>query len=112
MNTMVMDLEGKAPMQQSLTSDQLQTLPELAILVALDAVLQTTIRALLAAHPDLEEDEENPSVPQRMTAATCAADAIIQLSATMLDAIARYQRANHHLLHITSAPPSCINDPF
>lgn len=99
-------------MEQNLTSDQLQTLPELAILAALDAVLQTTIRALYAAHPDLEEDEENPSIPQRMTAATCAADAIIQLSATMLDAVARYQRANHHLLYITSSPPDCIGDPF
>jgi len=99
-------------MEQNLTSDQLQTLPELAILAALDAVLQTTIRALYAAHPDLEEDEENPSIPQRMTAATCAADAIIQLSGTMLDAISRYQRANHHLLYITSSPPGCIGDPF
>jgi len=99
-------------MAQSLTSDQLQTLPELAILAALDAVLQSTIRALYAAHPDLEEDEENPSIPQRMTAATCAADAIIQLSETMLDAIARYQRANHHLLYFTSRSPSCVGDPF
>lgn len=99
-------------MEQSLTSDQLQTLPELAILVALDAVLHITIRALLAAHPDLEEDEKNPSSPQRMTAATCAADAIIQLSATMLDAIVRYQRANHHLLYFTSSSSSCVGDPF
>ena len=99
-------------MAQSLTSDQLQMLPELAILAALDAVLRTTIRALYAAHPDLEEDEENPSIPQRMTAATCAADAIIQLSGTMLDAISRYQRANYHLLYVTSSPPGCIGDPF
>lgn len=99
-------------MEQNLTSDQLQTLPELAILAALDAVLQTTIRALYAAHPDLEEAEENPSIPQRMTAANCAADAIIQLSGTMLDAISRYQRANHHLLYTTSSPPGCIGDPF
>lgn len=99
-------------MEQNLTIEQLQSLPELAILVALDAVLHTTIRALYAAHPDLEEDEENPLIPQRMTAATCAADAIIQLSATMLDAIARYQRANHHLLYFPSRPPSCVGDPF
>ena len=99
-------------MEQNLTSDQLQTLPELTILAALDAVLQTTIRALYAAHPDLEEAEENPSIPKRMTAATCAADAIIQLSGTMLDAISRYQRANHHLLYVTSSPPGCIGDPF
>jgi len=98
-------------MQRSLTSEQLQVLPELAILVALDTVLQTTIRALHAAHPDLVEDDPNPKIPEPITAAVCAADVIVHLAGTMLDAIDRYQRVNHHLIYVGSTP-SNIGDPF
>ncbi len=39
------------------TNDQLLAAPELAILHALDATLTAAHRALLAAHPDLDEED-------------------------------------------------------
>jgi len=98
-------------MEQNLTSEQLQILPELAILTALDAVLQTTIRTLHAAHPDLSEHEPYTKTSEPFTASVCAADAIVDLAGTLIDAIDRYQRANYHLIHVGSSSHS-IGDPF
>ena len=98
-------------MQHNLTSEQLQILPELAILVALDAILQTTIRALHAAHPELIDDESNPKIPDPISAPACAADVIVNLSGVLLDALERYERVNYHLTNIRSSSP-CIDDPF
>jgi hypothetical protein len=104
------DME-KTQMQQDLTPEQLQILPELAILDALAAVLQITIRALHAAHPDLSEYEPYTKSSEPFTASLCAAGAIADLAATLIDAIDRYQRANHHLIHVGTADCS-IGDPF
>jgi len=98
-------------MEQSLSSEQLQVLPELAILAALDVVLQTTIRALHAVHPDLAEDEPYPKTPEPIPASQCAAEVIVHLARIMLDAIERYQRVNRHRIHVGSTP--CGRDaPF
>lgn len=97
-------------MELDLTSEELQILPELATLEVLDAVLQTTIRALHAVHPGLM-DQYNPSIPEPLTASACAADAIVHLARTLLDAIDRYQRVNYHRIHIGSNPSS-DSDPF
>lgn len=98
-------------MQHNLTSEQLQILPELAILVALDTILQTTIRALHAAHPELIDDESNPKIPDPISAPVCAADMIVNISGVLLDALERYERVNYHLTNIRSSSP-CIDDPF
>jgi len=96
-------------MELDLTYEELQILPELATLDVLDAVLQTTIRALHAAHPGLM-DGYNPT-PEPLTASACAADAIVHLSRTLLDAIDRYQRINYHRIQVGSSPIRS-SDPF
>lgn len=98
-------------MEEKLTSEQLQVLPELAILVALDTVIETAIDAMLAAHPELIEDEPNPPIPAPLTAPACAADAIVQLAATLQEAIDRYRRVTYHLIHFVPRP-DCVTDPF
>ncbi|MCA1791901.1 MAG: hypothetical protein LC667_19265 [Thioalkalivibrio sp.] len=98
-------------MEHNLSSEQLQILPELAILAALAAVLHTTITTLHAAHPDLSEHESQMHASEPFTASVCAAEAIVDLADTLISAIDRYQRANHHLIHVGS-PPCSIDDPF
>jgi hypothetical protein len=98
-------------MELGLSYEELQILPELATLEVLDSILQTTIRALHAVQPELIDNEENPSLPKPLTASACAADVIVQLSRTLLDAIDRYQRINYHRLQ-NGSNHICVSDPF
>lgn len=45
------------------TSDQLQRAPELAPLAILDTTLQVTIQAVLAVHPDVNWENDDPDDP-------------------------------------------------
>jgi len=85
-------------MNQSPTPDDLQVLPELAILVALEAILQLTVTSLLATNPELSDVEPTPSVSAHSTAAFCAADSLISLADAMHDAIDVYRRATLHMI--------------
>ena len=85
-------------MNQPPTPDDLQVLPELAILVALEAILQLTVTSLLATNPELSDTEPTPSVSAHPTAALCAADSIISLADAMHDAIDVYRRATLNMI--------------
>jgi len=85
-------------MNQPPTPDDLQVVPELAILVALEAILQLTVTSLLAANPELSDVEPNPTVSTHSTAALCAADSLISLADAMHEAIDVYHRATLHMI--------------
>ena len=74
------------------TSDQLIAAPELAILHALDAALAAAHRALLAAHPELEEEDLCGDSPLNLDGAGWIADAILTQIAGLDTSIARYRR--------------------
>lgn len=96
-------------MEKNLSSEQLQSSPELAILFTLDAALHATIRALHAVHPYLEEDEPHSNIPEILASSVSAAEVIVHLSGTMLDAIDRYRRVTHDFIHFGST--SCSDGP-
>lgn len=71
------------------TSDQLLAAPELAILHALDATLTAAHRALLAAHPDLDEEDLCGDRPLHLDGSGWIADAIVTQIAGLSASIAR-----------------------
>ena len=74
------------------TSDQLLAHPELAVLHALGAALAAAQRALLAAHPALEEDDSLGSRPLRLDGAGWIADALLTQLAGVEASLLRYRR--------------------
>jgi hypothetical protein len=71
------------------SSLELAQWPELAILHALHAALQATERALLAAHPELEEIELAGDL-QALSPMACVADLLLTHLACIDGAINRY----------------------
>jgi hypothetical protein len=74
------------------TPAELDEAPELAILAALDDTLETALRALVAAHPQLG-DSECPAWVRRTSAASAAADRILHASKRLAHALDAYRRA-------------------
>ncbi len=73
----------RRPTYLELSSD-----PELAVLAALDRLLELSVAALLAAHPDLGVDDEPE--PHRLTA---HAGSIIEASDHLRDLLKGYRAA-------------------
>jgi len=71
--------------------------PELAILAALQHTLELTTRALLAAHPELTDDERPAWIPSPPTASV--ADLIITLANTLSCALQHYRQLCSHPRH-------------
>ena len=69
---------------------QLAESPQLAILHALDAVLIATKTALVAAHPELEEEDLCAEVSPRLCADAYIADAVLTNVTALQSAICRY----------------------
>ena len=74
------------------TTDQLLASPELAILHALEASLAAAQHALLAAYPELEQEELCSERPLLLGGSGWIADAIITQSCGLSASIARYRR--------------------
>jgi len=74
------------------TTDQLLAAPELAILHALEASLAAAQCALLAAYPELEEEDLCSDSPLLLSGSGWIADAIITQSCGLSASIARYRR--------------------
>ncbi len=74
------------------TSDQLLADPELAVLHALGVTLAAAQRALLAAHPELEEDDFLGSRPLRLDSTGWIADALLTQLAGVDASLQRYRR--------------------
>jgi hypothetical protein len=74
------------------TPRELVDAPELAILAALDDILTLTLRALVAAHPQLA-DPECPHWARDGSAERDAAERSLAASAPLSTAIAEYGRA-------------------
>jgi len=74
------------------TSDQLLADPELAVLHALGAALAAAQRALLAAHPELEEDDPLGDRPLQLDGAGWIADALVTQLAGVEASLQRYRR--------------------
>ena len=75
-----------SPLPSSL---ELAESPELAILYALHAAARATERALLAAHPELEEVDLSAELPP-VSHMACAADLLLLHLAALDGAINRY----------------------
>jgi hypothetical protein len=71
------------------TPEELVETPELAILAALDDTLALTLRALVAAHPQLA-DPECPYWARHASAKSVAADRILKASRPLSTAIEAY----------------------
>ena len=74
------------------TPDDLVDAPELAILAALDWTLDLVTRALVCAHPELA-DPECPYWLRKACRMATAAEALIDLSADMKQALIAYREA-------------------
>jgi hypothetical protein len=74
------------------TPDDPVDAPELAILAALESVLELVARALVCAHPELA-DPERPYWLRQASCVTAAAETVIQLSAEMKQVIIEYREA-------------------
>jgi hypothetical protein len=68
--------------------DQLRAAPELAVLAALDAVAMATIGALLAAHPELLDPNQDPL---ERTLHVADAAAICRHAEALVASIRRYR---------------------
>ncbi len=88
------------------TPDQLLADPELAVLHALGAALAAAQRALLAAHPELEEDDLLGSRPLRLNGAGWIADALVTQLAGVESSLQRYRR------EVERARACLHEDPF
>lgn len=75
------------------TSDELLSSPELAVLHALEAVLVVTERSLLAAHPQLEEEDLCADAAPRLRGTGWIADALLLHISAMTACLSRYQAA-------------------
>jgi hypothetical protein len=74
------------------TTGQLLASPELAILHALEACLAAAQGALLAAYPELEQEDLGSDRPLLLGGSGWIADAIITQSFGLSASIARYRR--------------------
>ncbi len=95
---------------ERLTSEEHQVLPELAILVILEVVLQNAITALHSAYPELTEEEPNPLPYSKLTPPAVAAEALINLAGAMQEAIDLYRRVTYHLAHYVPRETSVATD--
>jgi hypothetical protein len=77
------------------STDQLLANPELAVLHALDAALAAAQQALLAAHPELEEEDLAGGRPLQLDAAGWLADAILTHIAGLEAALRRHRGELH-----------------
>jgi hypothetical protein len=74
------------------TPAEIADAPELAILAALDDTLETALRALLAAHPQLG-DLECPAWAREASATSAAADRVLTAARPLAHALDAYRRA-------------------
>ena len=68
--------------------EDIYTAPELAVLAVLDAAVDVSLVALVAAHPDDHELEDDPAPPDRL-----AARALVDAVRDVADAINCYRLA-------------------
>lgn len=80
----------------SLSSNELLAAPELAILIALDQLLELVNFTLVAVHPELATE---PSRLHPLDLQAVLADQIVQLGAHLAEAMARYRAASLAALH-------------
>jgi hypothetical protein len=72
------------------TPEQLVAAPELAVLAALQHLLDVTTRALVAVHPELLDER---STLRPLDAQALLADKLVRLAARLSDATTRYHAA-------------------
>ena len=72
------------------TPDELGGAPEIAIIAALEAILDLTLRALFSVHPQLGDDE-CPYWVRDLSPASEAADRILAAARTLADALEAYR---------------------
>jgi hypothetical protein len=84
------------------TPEQLLAAPELAILAALQHLIDVTTRALVAVHPELLDER---SYLRPLDAQTLLADKLVRLAARLGDATTRY-----HAAALVSLPPVDTED--
>lgn len=68
--------------------EDLYAAPELAVLAVLEAAVDVSLVALVAAHPDDHELEDDPPLPERV-----AARALVAAVRDVVDAVNRYRLA-------------------
>jgi len=68
--------------------EDLYAAPELAVLAVLEAAVDVSLVALVAAHPDDHELEDDPPPPERV-----AARALVEAVRNVADAVNRYRLA-------------------
>ena len=86
--------------------DQLLADPELAVLHALGAALAAAQRALLAAHPELEDDDFAGEESLKLSGAGWIADAILTQLAVLDTSLQRYRR------EVARSRASAHEEPF
>lgn len=69
--------------------EDLYAAPELAVLAVLEAAVDVSLVALVAAHPDDHELEDDPPPPERV-----AARALVEAVRDVADAVNRYRLAS------------------
>ena len=74
------------------TPDDLTRAPELAILAALESVMELVVRALVCAHPELA-DPERPYWLRQASRTTIAAETLVDQAAEMKQAVTKYREA-------------------
>jgi len=80
------------PPRRPPTPDELADTPELAIVTALDDLLELTLRTLVSVHPQLGDDE-CPYWARRTSPASEAADRILVAARPLAVALQAYERA-------------------
>jgi len=73
--------------------DDLERDPVLAILAALDATIVIAIRALIAAHPYVNDDERPYWVKPELSPSDRVAPDIVMIARRLLDALESYRNA-------------------
>ena len=83
--------------------------PQLALVVALETTLVATIRSLLAAHPEIFEEE----FPRTITESDFWVDRMIYLGCQLQEALMKYRLDfEDHLANRTPSPTKTGNDDF
>ena len=82
-------------MTARLSIDQLGLAPELAVLTILETAADTTVLALAAAYPELQDFHD----PSDYSATTLAALAVIDHARAMRGALLRYRKAMLRVRH-------------
>jgi len=88
------------------TPPELAQAPELALIALLDHALELTVRALVAVHPQLCDDERPHWIPQ--TPSTITAQAILSTVYSLQQSLDDYR---HHI-HMEMNPPTTDHDPY